>query len=245
MNRYSEAMAEKRRRLGYSQADFADYLHYSVQTIAKYERGLSEMDVSSLIYTARFLQVDVDSFLKGEDAKRNEMAETHGFDPDLFTKNLVTARIARRMNQNKLAKLSGCSARSIKNYEGGKSLPSLSVFDAMLQVLNVSASDFLFEDLSLRPEFVVTAKNKKAWVAGITLASFGLFRRTSRASTACPASPRSSPMTRPRSMTPPPRPSAPPPPRASTPSRSKARASWPRARSRPFLSLGGKWRPVP
>lgn len=178
MNRYSEAMAEKRRRLGYSQADFADYLHYSVQTIAKYERGLSEMDVSSLIYTARFLQVDVDSFLKGEDAKRNEMAETHGFDPDLFTKNLVTARIARRMNQNKLAKLSGCSARSIKNYEGGKSLPSLSVFDAMLQVLNVSASDFLFEDLSLRPEFVVTAKNKKAWVAGITLASFGLFAIT-------------------------------------------------------------------
>jgi transcriptional regulator with XRE-family HTH domain len=178
MNRYCEAMAEKRRALGYSQSDFADYLHYSVQTIAKYERGLSEMDVSSLIYASRFLQVDIDSFLKGEDAKHNDLADTHGFDPDMFTRNLVTVRVARRMNQNKLSKLCGCSARSIKNYEGGKSLPSLTVFSSMLEALNVSAADFLFEDLSTRAEFIVTAKNKKAWVAGITLASFGVFAAT-------------------------------------------------------------------
>ena len=169
MNLYAPLLLKKRKEKGFTQAEFAQMLHYSVQTIAKYETGVSEMDIVSLICAARVLGVDCDSFIRGIDAKENDFADHNDFDPELFSKNLATARIGRRISQKGLASMVCCSTRSIKNYEAGNSVPSLSTFLLICDSLKVKAHEFLFEDLSKRAEFHVAAKNKKIWVATGTI----------------------------------------------------------------------------
>ena len=165
MNLYAPLLLKKRKEKGYTQAEFARLIHYSVQTIAKYETGVSEMDVVSLICAARVLGVDCDSFIRGIDAKENNLCDNHDFDPEMFAKNLAIARVGRRVSQKGLASIVNCSTRSIKNYEAGNSVPSLTTFLRICDALKVKAHEFLFEDLSKRPEFRVPAKNKKIWVA--------------------------------------------------------------------------------
>ena len=158
-------MVNKRRALGRSQSEFASFLHYSVQTVAKYESGASEMDLGSLIYAARFLELGVDS-------KNNDFADHNDFDPNLFASNLVLVRNARKMSQKTLAALSLISSRSLKNYEAGKSIPSLTVFYHFCKALGVTASEMLFEDLSTRREFLSVKKRsfRPAVVASIFFA---------------------------------------------------------------------------
>ena len=172
MNLYCENMVNKRRALGRSQSEFASFLHYSVQTVAKYESGASEMDLGSLIYAARFLELDIDSFLIGVDSKNNDFADHNDFDPNLFATNLVLVRNARKMSQKTLAALSLISSRSLKNYEAGKSIPSLTVFYHFCKALGVTAAEMLFEDLSTRREFLSVKKRsfRPAVVASIFFA---------------------------------------------------------------------------
>ena len=132
------------------------------------------MDAASLIYAARFLEMDVDSFIKGVDKKTNDLAESHDFDPDLFASNLVAARLARKMSQKVLAAKAGISSRSLKNYEACKSIPSLTVFTAFLNALKVSAADFLFTNLTDKKEFQTKKKRGLRFVFA-SVAFFAVF----------------------------------------------------------------------
>mgnify|MGYP002625510523 CR=1 FL=1 len=165
MNVYAPLILKKRKEVGITQAEFAAALHYSVQTAAKYETGISEMDVVSLIVASRVLGIDVDNFIHGIDKKENDLADRCEFNADLFAKNIATARIARRVSQKNLAVAANCSTRSIKNYEAGNSVPSLTTFRLICDALDVKAHEFLFEDLSKRSDFYVAMKNKRIWVA--------------------------------------------------------------------------------
>ena len=175
MNRYSSLLLEKRKKLDITQAELAKALRFSVQTIAKYEAGTNEMDVSTLAPVARLLQVDCDSFIIGVDAKDNDYADIYTFDRFRFAKNLALVRIARKLSQCQLASKCGCSSRSIKNYEAGKSLPSLTVFFYMCRALSVRACDLMFIDLSTREEFKNASKARRVVIAaGTTIGSLAL-----------------------------------------------------------------------
>ena len=175
MNRYAPLLLKKRKQRGITQQEFARMLHYSVQTIAKYETGVSEMDLVCLIVASRVLGVDCNSFIHGVDAKENDLADYNDFDPDLFAKNLSVARIGRNVSQKILAAKAMCSTRSIKNYEAGNSVPSLTTFLYICDALKLKAEEFLFEDLSKRPEFRHSAKAKRVWVTATSIIGSLLF----------------------------------------------------------------------
>lgn len=143
MNAYCEFLARKRKLLGKSQTDFANALHYSAQAIAKYEKGQAEMSVSQLLAAAKFLEVDPDSLLQGNDKKENDCADKNTFNSDLFCKNLRNSRLSSGYSLTQLAGLIGVSSRSLKNYEEGKSTPSFSVFSLWLKATKQQASTLL------------------------------------------------------------------------------------------------------
>jgi transcriptional regulator with XRE-family HTH domain len=147
MNSYWTLLAKKRKALGKSQTDFAAALSYSVQAIAKYEKGQAEMNVTVLLKTARFLEVDPDSLLAGVDAKNNDIADTTEFDEKRFVTNWRNARLQKGLSQETLAKAIGMTPRSLKNYERGSSRPSFSTFAGYLKAVGMSASTFLSQDL--------------------------------------------------------------------------------------------------
>lgn len=146
MNSYWALLARKRKALGKSQTEFAAALSYSVQAIAKYEKGQAEMNVSVLLKTARFLEVDPDSLLAGIDAKNNAIADTTEFNEERFLRNWRNARLQKGLSQESLAKAIGMTTRSLKNYERGSSRPSFSSFASYLKAVGVNASSFFSQD---------------------------------------------------------------------------------------------------
>jgi transcriptional regulator with XRE-family HTH domain len=168
MNSYYQLIAFKRHLLGKSQAELAEVLNYSVQAVAKYEKGQAEISVYSLIPLCRFLQIDPDSFLKGTDAKNYDLADNRDFNKDLFVKNIHNARAAAGLSIDKLARKAEVSDRSIKNYEQGKSFPSLSVFSAILAATGQTAATFLFEEIQL-PALLLKSQKQKRLVLFIVL----------------------------------------------------------------------------
>jgi transcriptional regulator with XRE-family HTH domain len=119
MTAYADLLAKKRKYLGKSQNDFANALKYSVQAVAKYEKGQAEMNVAQLLSAAKFLEVDPDSLLQGIDEKKNDCADCTTFDPHRFARNLRNSRLSCYLSYDEMAQKIGVSARSLKNYEKG------------------------------------------------------------------------------------------------------------------------------
>ncbi|MCI2068556.1 MAG: helix-turn-helix domain-containing protein [Bacilli bacterium] len=157
MNSYSTLIALKRKQLGKSQADLAEAMHYSVQAVAKYEKGQSDISVQSLLVICRFLDIDPDSFLAGKDQNNHTCDLNKEFDGKLFASNLRNARLKARLSLDKLAEDLKISSRSLKNYEGGHSVPFLSVFSEILKYTNQTASVFLTQEIK-GPTVIVKTK---------------------------------------------------------------------------------------
>jgi len=175
---FSAYLQQRRQALGKSQSDFARALHYSVQAVAKYEKGQSEMNVASLVAAARFLEVDVDSFCAGKAEKSNTLADEHDFDGTLFAANLATLRANAGLTPEDVAKKIGISSRSVINYEKGRFYPSLSVFLAFAECYSVKPSAFFFAPIT--PTAIPKTPAKRArihflplWIAIASLAVVG------------------------------------------------------------------------
>lgn len=143
----AELIANRRKELGYTQKEFADAIFYTPQAISKYETGLSEMDVSSLVPTCHFLELDADSLLRGIAEKKNDFCDTKYFSPELFARNLLYAREGLLLTRAQVGAAVGLSDRSILNYEKGKGFPSLTDFAKMSDLYQMNPSVILFEEL--------------------------------------------------------------------------------------------------
>jgi transcriptional regulator with XRE-family HTH domain len=178
MENFAEFLSARRQQLGKSQSDFARALNYSVQAVAKYEKGRSEMNVASLIAAARFLEVDVDSLCAQKAEKNNDWADKQDFDAALFASNLSAIRNKAKLTPEEAAKRIGVSPRSIINYEKGRSAPSLSVFLALSECYNVKPSTFFFTPVALEVSAKAPAKRAPIhflplWIAIASLAVVG------------------------------------------------------------------------
>lgn len=178
MGNFAEFLSARRQQLGKSQSDFARALNYSVQAVAKYEKGRSEMNVASLIAAARFLEVDVDSLCAQKAEKNNDWADKQDFDAALFASNLSAIRNKAKLTPEEAAKRIGVSPRSIINYEKGRSAPSLSVFLALSECYNVKPSTFFFTPVALEVSAKAPAKRAPIhflplWIAIASLAVVG------------------------------------------------------------------------
>lgn len=61
-----------RKKKGLTQSQLSKALHISQTSISKYERGISEPDLSLLLAMADFFDVSVDLFLRGNQSVSNK-----------------------------------------------------------------------------------------------------------------------------------------------------------------------------
>jgi transcriptional regulator with XRE-family HTH domain len=144
-------VAQRRRSLGLTQQALADSLGYSVQAISKFEKGSSQMDLSSLPSLASALSLSLDELLKEKEHQEGQVC-SFAFDGKILAANLAYLRAKKGLTQNEAGALAHISARSLANYEKGLFLPSLSTVLTYLDYYGVSADDLFGKALAPIPE---------------------------------------------------------------------------------------------
>lgn len=74
---------------GYSQSEFASKLYVTRQCVSKWEQGVTEPDVETLIKIAELLDVSVDELVTGDG--ETECAPARNINKDLFVANILVA----------------------------------------------------------------------------------------------------------------------------------------------------------
>jgi transcriptional regulator with XRE-family HTH domain len=155
-------VAQRRRSLGLTQQALADSLGYSVQAISKFEKGSSQMDLSSLPNLASALSLSLDELLKEKEHQEGQVC-SFAFDGKILAANLAYLRAKKGLTQNEAGALAHISARSLANYEKGLFLPSLSTVLVYLDYYGISADELFGKSLAPVAEVVVTPKKHHPW----------------------------------------------------------------------------------
>jgi transcriptional regulator with XRE-family HTH domain len=150
-------VAKRRRSLGLTQQQLADALGYSVQAISKFEKGLSQMDLSSLPTLAKALSLSLDELLHQKEHQEGSVC-SFSFQGDLLAANLSYLRAAKGLTQQEAGDIAHISARSLANYEKGLFLPSLATVLIYLDYYHVSADDLFGKALAPVAEKPVAPK---------------------------------------------------------------------------------------
>ena len=120
MKRFGERLKEQRKAAGFTQADLAEKLN--IQTVSKWERGISEPDISQLGELAQALGVTLEKL-----CGQQESGETYvgKFQAERFGKMLGEQRASCGESQEQLAAALAVSTDAISRWERGITCPDI------------------------------------------------------------------------------------------------------------------------
>jgi transcriptional regulator with XRE-family HTH domain len=154
----SDFVSERRKKIGKSQNDLANNVHYTNQAISSFEKGKTSPSISILPSLADFLELSLDDLLAENPNPQPLSGKNPSFDEEKIRKNIIALRTSRALSQGEEGKLLGVSRRTVIHYEKGSSIPSLDVMEKLLQYYQIPCSVFFYEDL----EETLGAPKKKA-----------------------------------------------------------------------------------
>jgi transcriptional regulator with XRE-family HTH domain len=137
-----------RTRAGKTQAECAEVLGCSPETISRYEYGQEGISLPELEALAIFLKVPITYFF-GEDLPEEEKppsSEALAIRRRIIGVLLRKARLEAGRSQEECADAIGCSSGKISEYEDGQSDIPLADLEALAEFLNVPITYFLEED---------------------------------------------------------------------------------------------------
>lgn len=88
-----EKINKIRKMAGMTQAELAEKIHVSRQTIAKWEKGISSPDLECAVAFCELFQISLDEFIKGEQADRTNKSEDKISLGDMIKINRRTQRM--------------------------------------------------------------------------------------------------------------------------------------------------------
>lgn len=141
---FGEFLSTKRRALGLSQKDVADYLLISIPTISKWENDERLPDLYSIGKLAKLFQIDLESLLKQEDSKVNNIDDYNEFDINAFASYF---KKLRKMNGYSLFKLAGeldVAYQTISKWENGEASPSVTILIKCAKLFDVSIQELYY-----------------------------------------------------------------------------------------------------
>lgn len=141
MNNFGERLKSLRKAAGITQQELADKLGVHMQTVSKWERGISEPDFSLLGGIASALGVTFERLL-GTD----ESDCTYGgyFSPEDEGRALASARRAKGESQDDIAAAVGVSSDIVSKWERGIICPDIEQLCALSVHFDVPASKLYF-----------------------------------------------------------------------------------------------------
>ena len=171
MNDFGERLKSLRKAAGITQQELADNLGVHLQTVSKWERGISEPDFSLLGGIASALGVTFERLL-GTD----ESDCTYGgyFSPEDEGRALASARRAKGESQDDIAAAVGVSSDIVSKWERGIICPDIEQLCALSVHFDVPASKLYFgitQDVVIETPIQAVRRRRVSLVA-IILAAF-------------------------------------------------------------------------
>lgn len=137
-------VAQRRKKLGASQNELANYLGYSDSAISKMEISASYPPITLIPALANHLFLSVDSLLNREINPPPLLNPNPDFNFDQVTHNLIALRLSHNLTQNQEGDVFHVTKRTIINYEKGLSYPTVDILDSLLAYYQISASAFFY-----------------------------------------------------------------------------------------------------
>lgn len=137
MNDFGERLKNLRKTAGITQQELADRLNVHPQTVSKWERGLSEPDISQLGDLASAFGITLEKLLGREDP---EQSYTGNFQAEAFGKMLSELRSGRGESQEELAAAAAVSPDTVSRWERGVTCPDIERLSALADHFAIPAS---------------------------------------------------------------------------------------------------------
>ena len=128
MSEFSERLKELRKAANITQTGLAEKLNLHPQTVSKWERGLSEPDISQLGEIAAALGITMEKLCGQPQAEQTFVGD---FQAEQLGKMICEQRIARQESQEQLASLMQISTDAVSRWERGVTCPDVSKLTAL------------------------------------------------------------------------------------------------------------------
>ena len=128
MSEFSERLKELRKAANITQTGLAEKLNLHPQTVSKWERGLSEPDISQLGEIAAALGITMEKLCGQPQAEQTFVGE---FQAEQLGKMICEQRIARQESQEQLAAFMQTSTDAVSRWERGVTCPDVSKLIAL------------------------------------------------------------------------------------------------------------------
>lgn len=148
---FAERLKELRKRKGLTQTQLADALGVHLQTVSKWERGVTEPDISLIGETAAALGATVEE-LAGAPVPDETFTGT--FSAVGMGRCIAALRKAKGESQEALAGVFGASGDTVSKWERGVACPGIDALAALAEHFEVSVSRIYF---GIEPEERVIA----------------------------------------------------------------------------------------
>ena len=172
MNDFCNRLKNLRKSAGITQQSMADGLNVHLQTVSKWERGISEPDISQLGDLARILGVTLEELL-GE----SEGEETFSgvFDAVKLGSAISSARSAAGESQEQLSALLCVSADSVSRWERGVTCPDITCLCRLAEHFDVPVSKLYFGVQNQARPAAITVKRDSKYRRLVIVLSIALF----------------------------------------------------------------------
>ena len=171
MEGFGRRLKELRQTAKITQSGLAEKLNLHPQTVSKWERGLSEPDISQLGDLAEALGITLEKLLGKEEPEQSYIGN---FRAEAFGRMLSELRAGRGESQEELAAAMSASPDAISRWERGITCPDLERLSALADHFEIPASK-LYCGYSESPaaENVAYIKKGKRISAVILLLKYG------------------------------------------------------------------------
>lgn len=159
---FGNYISTRRKELGLSQKDLADFLSVSIPTISKYENGLLYPDLSLIGSLAKILKVDLISLVNYESKLNNNYDIENEFDINSFSNYFKSLRKMNNYTLNSLADKLDTRYQTISKWETNESLPSIEQLIKCSELFNVPLYELYYgKKLDIKKEVIIKEKESK------------------------------------------------------------------------------------
>jgi len=173
---FGNFISKRRKEIGLSQKDVADFLGVSIPSVSKWESGERVPDLALIGLLARLLKVDIDSLVNGESTLNNNIDIENEFNISEFSKYFTYLRKVNNYSLVSLAEQLDTRYQTISKWENEESVPNIFMLKKCSEIFNVSLSE-IYYGKKFNEEVVIEEPKevkKKTSVMSIVLSVFSL-----------------------------------------------------------------------
>lgn len=141
MNNFGERLKSLRKAAGITQQELADKLNVHLQTVSKWERGVSEPDISQLGEISSALGLSLEKLLGEEEG---ESTFSGVFGAVSLGNAILCARSEAGESQERLAEIMGVSSDAVSRWERGVTCPDVSSLKRLAEHFDLPVSKLYY-----------------------------------------------------------------------------------------------------